>query len=139
MGTRRRGRELVLQSLYAARLSGASLAACLDDQLTAQKVADAEADFARELAGKVVAAGTEPATEFKSLLRNWDPDRVGLLERIILTIAFVELRYSPDVPYKVVINEACELARRFCDENAVAFVNGLLDRAASNIRNEDSA
>ncbi|MFO7654788.1 MAG: transcription antitermination factor NusB [Candidatus Krumholzibacteriia bacterium] len=133
MGKRRKGREIVLQSFYAARVSGASLTHCLDDQLARREPADESAEFARELAGKVARHGIEARGRVESLLQNWDPERVGLLERLILTMAVTELEHSPDVPYRVVINEACELARRYCDEGAVGFVNGILDRAAGDL------
>ncbi len=70
----------------------------------------------------------------KSLIsRNWDPDRLGVLEKVILTMGVAELVHCPDVPVRVVINEALELTRRYCDEDAVGFVNGVLDKAASKV------
>ena len=56
-----------------------------------------------------------------------------MLERVILIMALAELRHCPEVPYRVVINEALELTRRYCDEDAVGFVNGVLDRAATQL------
>jgi len=70
---------------------------------------------------------------------RWDPSRLGSLEVVILTIGLAELKHSPDVPYRVVINEGCELARRFCDEKAVGFVNGVLDKAAGQLYPDGSA
>ena len=58
-------------------------------------------------------------------------DDLDPVERAILRIGAYELEFHPEVPYKVVINEACELTRRYCDENAVGFVNGVLDEAAA--------
>jgi N utilization substance protein B len=136
LGKRRKGREIVLQSLYAARVSGASLRKCLDDQLERRDPADETAVFARDLADKIARHGHDARLRAEALLEHWDPERVGLVERQILIIALTELQHSPDVPWKVVINEACELARRYCDEGAVAFVNGILDRAAAGLREE---
>ncbi len=65
-----------------------------------------------------------------ALLENWDPSRVGQVERAICRLAMAELRYSLDVPVNVVLNEACELARLYGDEGTVKFINGLMDRAA---------
>jgi N utilization substance protein B len=136
VGKRRKGREVLLQSLYAARLSGRSLLRCLEEQLGPFDSADASAAFARALALKIDAYGQTAEREIGALLENWAPERVGVLERLILILAVTELRHSPEVPWKVVINEACELARRYCDENAVAFVNGILDRVAGDLRRE---
>ena len=137
MGKRSKGREIVLQSLYAAHLSGVALPVCLQEQLQRRKAADETAEFAQQLAAKVARSQVERQAELASLLQNWDPDRVGVLERSILIIALTELHDSPEVPWKVAINEACELARRFCDESAVGFVNGILDRAATDLRSEE--
>ena len=134
MGKRRKGREIVLQSMYASLISGANLVDTLEDQLARRESADDTGEFARALANKVKLNAAEMDRWMNTLISNkWDPSRVGTLEIVILTIGLTELKYSPDVPFKVVINEACELARRYCDEGAVGFVNGVLDKAASQV------
>ena len=134
MGKRRKGRDIVLQSSYASMISGIPLLDRLDDQLVRRESADETAVFARDLAEKVSANAAELKRWLGSLISdNWDPQRLGVLERAILAIGLAELKYSPDVPFRVVINEALELTRRYCDEGAVGFVNGVLDRAASEV------
>ncbi len=60
---------------------------------------------------------------------NWDADRIGRLERIIIRLALAEWDLErTDTPPKVVLNEAVTLARDFCGEDAAKFVNGVLDR-----------
>ena len=133
MGKRRKGREVLVQALYAADVGGFPLALTLEDQLARREGADETGSFARALAVKVVAH--RPAVDgwFGALLENWDPERVGHVERAVLRLALTELAWCPEVPAAVVINEACELARLFADEQAVAFVNGVLDRAARQV------
>ena len=134
MGKRRKGREIVLQSMYASLISGAPLLDVLDDQLQRRESADETADFARQLAGKVKLHGAEIDRWFKTLIsKNWDPSRVGTLEIVILSMGLCELKFSPDVPFRVVINEALELTRSYCDDGAVGFVNGVLDKAAAEV------
>ena len=134
MGKRRKGREIVLQSMYASMISGADLKDTLDDQLSRRESADETSEFACDLAGKVKLHAAELNQWLNSLISSkWDPSRLGSLEVVILSIGLAELKYSPEVPYKVIINEACELARRYCDENAVGFVNGVLDKAAGQV------
>lgn len=134
MGKRRKGREIVLQSMYASLISGADLKVTLEDQLSRRESADETSDFALDLAKKVKINAGELNQWLNSIVSTkWDPSRLGTLEVVILTIGLAELKFSPDVPYKVIINEACELARRYCDENAVGFVNGVLDKAASQV------
>jgi N utilization substance protein B len=137
VGRRRKGREILLQAEYAAQLSGRALDACLEDQLDRRDPNDETAAFARNLATKLSAHRAASEQWLAGLLENWDPERLGQVERAILRIALTELRYSPDVPWRVVINEACELARRFCEEDAVGFVNGVLDRAAAQVLAEE--
>ena len=133
MGRRRKGREVLVQALYAADVGGFPLAHTLDDQLARREGADETSIFARALADKVTVR--QPAVDvwLASLLENWDPARVGHVERAILRLSLTELGWCPEVPQAVAINEACELARLFADEQAVAFVNGILDRAARQI------
>jgi N utilization substance protein B len=132
VGKRRKGREIVLQSMYASLISGANLIDTLDDQLARRESADETSEFARDLAGKIKLHAADLDQWLNSLVSSkWDPSRLGSLEIVILTIGLAELKHSPDVPFKVVINEACELTRRYCEENAVGFVNGVLDKAAS--------
>jgi len=133
VGKRSKGRAILLQAMYASRVSGQGLLGCLEDQLVRRESAPDTAVFARELARKVINHGDTLEQEIAPLLTNWELDRVGLLERLILTLALTEFHHCPEVPYKVVIDEACELARMFCDEHAVGFVNGLLDRAAAEL------
>ena len=132
MGKRRKGREIVLQSMYASLISGAQLVDTLEDQLLQRESADETKDFARDLTDKVKTHAGDLDRWLTTMISDrWDPSRLGTLEVVILTIGLAEIKHSPDVPYRVVINEACELTRRYCDESAVGFVNAVLDRAVA--------
>ena len=134
MGKRRKGREILLQSMYASLISGSPLLDTLDDQLLRRESAEDTVSFARDLAVKVKTNAPELDGWLSSLISSkWDPARLGRLEVVILTMGLAELKFSPEVPFRVVINEACEMARRYLDENAVGFVNGVLDRAAGQV------
>ncbi len=120
--------------MYASMISAAPLLEVLDDQIQRRESAPETAAFARGLAGKVKAHSADIDRWLKTLITdNWDPDRLGSLEIVILSMGLAELRYSPDVPPAVVINEALELTHRYCEDSAVGFVNGVLDKAASEI------
>jgi N utilization substance protein B len=133
VGKRRKGRELVVQACYASQLAGRPLDACVEDQLVRRQPAPETAAFARRLSGILADHQREIDVWLRRLLEHWAPERVGEVERAVLRLALAELRHCPDVPWRVVINEACELARRFGSEEAVAFVNGILDRAAAEV------
>ena len=135
MGKRSKGRALLLQAMYAARISDRTLTDCLAEQLERRESADDTAEFAKALSKKVINHGADLEDRLGPLLENWDLNRIGLLERLILVLGLAELHHSPEVPPRVVLNEACELARSFCDEGAVKFINGVLDRAARDLKN----
>ncbi len=132
MGKRRKGREIVLQSMYASLISGAELMETLEDQMKERESALETQEFARDLATKIKANGADLDRWLNSMIsEKWDPSRLGSLEVVVLTIGLAEIKHSPEVPYRVAINEGCELARRYCDEKSVGFVNAVLDRAAA--------
>ncbi len=135
MGKRRKGREIVLQASYASLISGASLTETLSDQLGRRESNQDTTEFAEDLMEKIQLNRIDITNKLKELISSssWNPDRVGALERVILTLGLAELLHSRDIPVRVVINEALELTRRYCDEGAVKFVNGVLDNAAHRI------
>ncbi len=65
--------------------------------------------------------------------QNWRIQRIAKTELSILRLALFEMLHRPDIPVKVAINEAVELAKQFGDENSRSFVNGILDAAAKAI------
>ena len=152
MGPRRRSREIALQVLHQLDLGGAAV---LDaKQMIARyfahlapesapvtdedEAAPGEARVDHQLVEELVRGVTEHRAEIDGLLtglsRNWRLERMGIVERNVIRIALYELRYAPNVPVAVVLNEAVELAKRYGTAEGVAFVNGLLDRAAGEIQ-----
>ena len=133
-GVRRSGRAYALQLLYArdgdpstdVAGSVASWAEAFDLELD-----PAAQTFAREL----VAAAAEHGSQIDALIggasKNWRIDRMSRVDRNILRLGACELIGFRDVPVKVVINEAVELAKRFGTAESSAFVNGVLDRIAT--------
>lgn len=132
-GTRRAGRAYALQLLYArdgdAATDVTGAAVSWADTFELEVEAPAQT-FAREL----VAAATERSAEIDELIasasKNWRIDRMSRVDRNILRLGACELVAFRDVPVKVVINEAVELAKRFGTAESSAFVNGVLDRIA---------
>jgi len=62
--------------------------------------------------------------------QGWDLDRMATLDKIILCIALTELQYQPDVPVKVVLEEAVQIANKFSTEDSSRFINGILNQYA---------
>lgn len=133
-GVRRTGRAYALQLLYArdgdpaTDVTGAAVSWA--DMFELEIEAPAQT-FARDL----VAAATERSAQIDELIasasKNWRIDRMSRVDRNILRLGACELLAFPDVPVKVVINEAVELAKRFGTAESSAFVNGVLDRIAT--------
>jgi N utilization substance protein B len=133
-GTRTQGRAYALQLLYArdgdvaTDVTGAAVSWA--DLFELEVDPDAQ-KFAREL----VAAASERTKEIDELIttssKNWRIDRMSRVDRNILRLGATELLAFRDVPVKVVINEAVELAKRFGTAESSAFVNGVLDRIAT--------
>jgi len=69
---------------------------------------------------------------------RWRPERMAVIDRLILRMAIGELLCGPDTPHAVVINEALELARTFSTEDAVKFINGMLDAVRKKIDAQNS-
>ena len=130
---RARARRRALQAVYAWQISGGNL-----QQLLAQ--------FAHEQAHEVA-----DLVYFEDLVRGVLAERAGLdtalapyldrtveevdaIERAVLRLAAYELLHRPDVPYRVVLNEAIEIAKRFGSEHGHTYVNGVLDQASAEWR-----
>jgi transcription antitermination protein NusB len=85
--------------------------------------------FTRELAEGVEAERDRLDAEIAGHARGWDLDRIAPLERNIMRVALYEIGHRADVPTEVAIDEAIELAKRYCGSDAPAFVNGVLGAA----------
>ena len=128
------GRAYALQLLYArdgdtsTDVAHAATNWASEFELEIEPAAQA---FAREL----VFAASERTSEIDELItsssKNWRIDRMSRVDRNILRLGACELLAFKDVPVKVVINEAVELAKRFGTAESSAFVNGVLDRIAT--------
>jgi transcription antitermination protein NusB len=130
---RRRAREFVMQGLYQRQLSGNAPEAIRAQLTDAGGFAKADVDYFAELWRGTVA-------EFDALVELVAPylDRnqaqLSPIERSILAVGAWELVHRLDVPYRVVINEAVELAKAYGGTDGHKFVNGVLDKLAAKVR-----
>lgn len=133
---RTRARELALQFLYMLELRGSDamdeLIPFVDHHTKGSRDTKGRgevAEFTLELGRGVVENRKEVDTWIEAIARNWRLDRMAHLDRNILRIAIYELVFQAETPYKVVINEAIDIAKRFSTAQSGSFVNGILDRA----------
>jgi N utilization substance protein B len=129
MGTRRKAREIALQVLYQLDVQEQ----LSDEQALALFWAHFEGDqSSREFADRLVRGVRAHLAELDELLgrasRNWRLERMARVDRNLLRLALFEIKYSSEVPAKVALNEAIEIAKRYGTAESPAFVNGILDR-----------
>ena len=129
---RHRAREAALQILYQWEIGRTDVSSAADTFFGLQW-ADAEPPsddirtFATELAHETVRRLTESDALIADTAERWRPERMAVLDRLILRMSIAELLRASSTPPPVVINEALELARTFSTEEAVKFINGMLD------------
>ncbi|RMH07300.1 MAG: transcription antitermination factor NusB [Nitrospirae bacterium] len=93
----------------------------------AQGASPQERAFAEELVEGVRTHQAELDQLIIQSAKNWTLERMPVIDRSILRLALYELLWIPDIPAKVTVNEALQLAKRFADEETRRFVNGILD------------
>ncbi|MCB9932427.1 MAG: transcription antitermination factor NusB [Planctomycetes bacterium] len=122
-------RELALKLLYVADLSKPEQQEeQLRDVLDVEQPSAAVSDLATEMASGVREARRELDDTIQDVALNWQVSRMPVIDRAILRMGAYELLYMHDVPPKVTINEAVELAKKYSTEKSGAFVNGVLDK-----------
>ncbi len=132
-GSRRVSRELVLRALYQWRLTGADLASLLVQAEDAEEYREANTAFLASLLEAILAHADELETALAPHLDR-PVATVSPVEYGILLIGAHELLHGLDVPYRVVINEAIELAKRYGGTDGHKYVNGILDALAREAR-----
>jgi N utilization substance protein B len=127
---RRAARAAALQMLYqweVGRLPIDQAIGAFWSVGDAEPLSDEARAFAESLARGAAADASEADPIIAATAEHWRLDRMAVLDRLILRLAVHEFLRAPDTPRKVVINEAVELARTFSTDDAVRFVNGVLD------------
>ncbi len=134
MRKRTQAREITLQALYQfdiQRQIDESVLCRVDDYegFIVKSTDDPEVrDYARGLLDGVLGSLQELDEQIASVSENWRLNRTAAVDRCVLRIGLFEMLESPDVPPKVAINEAIDLAKKYSAEQSGAFVNGILDK-----------
>ena len=130
---RSRARRRALQAVYAWQMSGAGVREVIAQFAHEQAREQADLEYFEDLV-RGVDANQDALDEALAPFLDRDIDQVDPVERAVLRLAAYELRMRPDVPYRVVINEAIETAKKFGVEHAVDVGMAVLDRAAAEWR-----
>ena len=145
MGQRRRSREIALQMLYRIDMTDCppDEAICLHYELVTSgednevQVPHLVRPFAEHLVRGVYLHQAEIDQIIVSASDHWRLDRMSIVDRNILRMALFEMLYCPDVPPKVSINEAIDMAKKFGSEDSGAFINGVLDHILGDLQKAD--
>lgn len=123
-----------MQALYAHEISGDPLDHVIDCILVGLQSNKPAYEFARKLVIQTVEHSADIDKIIKARVANWDFKRIATLDRLILRMGICELLYFREIPPKVTMNEAIELAKLFSTERSGQFVNGVLDAVLNDIK-----
>ena len=131
---RTKSRERALQALYQIDVASTDLEEAMARFWRSFEPVEREVrETAERLVRGVAAHRREIDEAIEAVSVNWRLDRMAKVDRNVLRLAVHELLHRPDVPVKVVIDEAIELGKKFGSESSGAFVNGVLDRIAAGL------
>lgn len=140
MNSRRKAREIALTFLYQWDLRGDSVRPEFDEILAKDRREPEVADYVKVLVDGTVAHRAEIDRRISEAAEHWRLERMAVVDRNLLRMATFEMAHrADDVPRKVAINEAIELAKRYSTADSGAFVNGVLDRVKRRLEEPPAA
>ncbi len=136
MGNRRKARELALNALFQGEMTATSAVEnfpllCENFEINKKAI-----PYGRELVYGITDKRDELDAKIEESAVNWRVSRMSVLDRNIIRLASYEMMFKEDVPPRVAIDEAIELAKRYCGEDSPGFINGILDAILKNIGKE---
>jgi N utilization substance protein B len=126
MGIRRKARTVALQVLYEVDAARHDVEAALAHLLADAGLSGEDADFARRLVSGVIQNKEQIDGHIRKFAPAWPLEQISMVDRNILRLAIFEILLDNNVPVKVAINEAVELAKKFGSDSSSRFVNGVL-------------
>ena len=136
VSARRKARELALQGIYSWQMSHNDIQQIELSLATTNDMQKVDMPYFQALLRGVAQNASQLDTIIKPYLGRL-PEELDAIEKAILRIATLELSERMDVPYRVVINEAIELAKTFGAEESHKFINGALDKAVRTLRKNE--
>jgi N utilization substance protein B len=134
--SRRVIRIKVLQVLYAHVISKDLIEKVKNDLLGEIKE-EGRIEFASELIDKVLKNSAKLDKMIKDKIENWEFERIALVDKLILKMGLSEILHFPEIPPKVSINEAIEIAKEYSTKSSSKFVNGILDAILTDLKKEN--
>lgn len=140
MANRHKARQSALETLYAWHTGGcddAAIPAVLAGRLHEESRSDQDENYLREMVRGVVAQSEDIDRRISEGSRGRSLKSIACIEHNVLRLAVWEMVNRPEIPYRVIINEALELTRAYADEPGRGFINGVLDRLARELRKDE--
>ncbi len=128
MRKRTKARECALQLLYKYDMTNEALGDLESFWASQDEAGDEVKDFTGKLVSGTIENLSQLDKKIASYATNWQLKRMAVVDRNVLRIGAYELMFLDDVPAKVSINEAVDLAKKYSGEESGKFVNGILDR-----------
>lgn len=133
--SRRQVRESVMQVLYAYEMRKEDVEKVAQGVLPSELLNDVKAkDFAFKIINNILSNREQIDTFIERHADNWELNRMAIIDKNLMRIAIAEMLYLDDVPPKVSINEAIEIAKKFSTDKSSKFVNGILDATYNEIK-----
>lgn len=133
MGSRRKARVLALTALYDIEMNQNNSESVLKNMFTQREYGDEVFTYTNRLVHKTVERMDEIDKVISNTVEHWEMSRIAIIDKNILRLAVCELLYFDDIPVKVTLDEAIEIAKEYSTKNSGRFVNGVLDKIAKNI------
>lgn len=137
MMKRRKARELALQILFQADVGNLPVEEAMETTLEEATDDEEIRDYASQLVRGVWGRKAELDAQIQSVATNWTVERMAAIDRNLIRMALYEILYVPDVPHRVAINEAVELAKEYGTTESRRFVNGVLGAIVRKLNLED--
>ena len=129
MRKRTLSRELALKILYQSDITNKSISVAIEDFFKDEETKEqAVIEYTRRLVLGVGEHLNEIDKKISEYAANWELKRMAVIDRNVLRLGVFELKFESDVPPKVTINEAVELAKKYGDIDSSKFINGVLDK-----------
>lgn len=128
MRKRTLGRECALKILYQVDVNQDKLDEVLKDFWESWPASDDVREFAEQIVRGTIKNLSQIDSVINKYAENWEMNRMAVVDRNILRFAVFELLFMDDIPPKVTINEAVNMAKKYSQDEAGKFVNGVLDK-----------
>ena len=136
MTSRRKARKVILQTLYAYEMRESQPKELIEEFIRENELDGKSTLFIRELFFKVIENIDYIDNLIKGCVEHWDFSRLAVVDKNILRLAIGEFLFFDDIPRKVSIDEAIELAKEFSSGDSGSFVNGVLDSIAKQLNRD---